>query len=77
MRIEYSRQASKAIERLDKAVKQRIRIGIEALPAGDVKKLKGYSNAYRLRVGEYRVLFDMDSDSIRVTNVLPRGAAYR
>ena len=77
MRIEYSRQAIKAIERLDRAIKQRIRIAAEKLPAGDVRKLKGFSIAYRLRVGGYRVLFDMEGEEIRVTNILPRGDAYK
>lgn len=76
MQIEYSRQAAKAISRINNPLKQRIRIAIENLPSGDVKKLQGYTNAYRLRVGDYRILFDM-TDKIEVTNILPRGEAYK
>ena len=76
MKIEYSRQAQKAIERMDRAAKHRLRDAIEKLPAGDVKKLKGCENAYRLRVGDYRVLYDMN-DGIEITNILPRGNAYK
>jgi len=77
MRIDYSHQAKKAIARLDRALKRRVRMAIEKLPGGDVKKLKGFSIAYRLRVGDYRVLFDMEGNEIKVTNVLPRGEAYK
>lgn len=77
MKIELSKSAAKAIGRMDTVTKRRIRLGIENLPRGDVKKLQGYLNAYRLRVGDWRILFDMDVDSIRVTNILPRGDAYK
>ena len=58
------------------AFKQNIKDAIEKLPDGDVKKLKGYTNAFRLRVGDYRILFDMNG-LIEVTDVLPRGQAYK
>ena len=74
--IIYSKPAVKAIERMDATTKRRIKSAIEKLPAGDVKKLSGYSYAYRLRVGDWRVLFDM-GDDIMVTDILPRGGAYK
>lgn len=77
MNVEYSKVTAKVINRLDTVTKRRIRTGIEALPKGDVKKLQGYLNAYRLRVGDWRVLFDMDAETIKVTNILPRGSAYK
>ena len=67
----------KHIEDLDKASKQRIKTAIEKLPFGDIKKLKGYQNDYRLRVGKLRVLFSLDNDIITVKDVLPRGQAYK
>jgi mRNA-degrading endonuclease RelE of RelBE toxin-antitoxin system len=76
MIITYSKQAAKAISRMDTAAKQRIKAAIEKLPAGDVKKLSGYSYAYRLRVGDWRILFDM-SDDIKINDILPRGDAYK
>lgn len=43
----------------------------------DLKKLRGYKNHYRLRVGKYRVLFELQSDrTIVVYDVLPRKVAY-
>ena len=76
MQIKYSKQAVKAINRINNPTKQRIKVAIEKLPIGDIKKLQGYSNAYRLRVGEYRILFDI-SENIEITNILPRGEAYK
>jgi mRNA interferase RelE/StbE len=77
MNITYTKQASKSIARLDTPTKQRIRQGIHKLPAGDVTRLKGHINLYRLRVGDWRVLFTMTADKILVENVLPRGDAYK
>ncbi|MBK7180751.1 MAG: type II toxin-antitoxin system RelE/ParE family toxin [Chloroflexi bacterium] len=45
----------------------------------NVKRLVNFDVAYRLRVGNYRILFERD-DEIRiidVIDVLPRGRAYR
>ena len=67
----------KHIEDLDKASKQRIKTAIEKLQFRDIKKLKGYQNDYRLRVGKLRVLFSLDNDIITVKDVLPRGQAYK
>lgn len=77
MQIEYSRQASKVISGLDNPLKQRIKAAIEKLPDGDVKKLKGYTTKYRLRVGDYRIIFDMSGNIITVGELLPRGEAYK
>ena len=49
------------------------------LQASNVKRLVDFDVSYRLRVGNYRVLFERD-DIIRiidVIDVLPRGRAYR
>lgn len=63
MKIIYSRSAAKAIESLDKAMKQRIKTGIEGLtevpPVGDIKMMQGTNPpGYRLRIGKYRVLYE-------------------
>lgn len=77
MRIEYEKEAAKHIQAQDKPTKQRLKKAIEKLPDGDVKKLQGYKNDYRLRVGNLRVLFSVDGDIITVKDVLPRGQAYK
>jgi mRNA interferase RelE/StbE len=46
---------------------------------GDIKKLQGHDHDWRLRVGDYRVRFAVDThtDQIIVLRILPRGRAYR
>jgi len=75
--IELSKSAAKALETLDKPTKVRIVAGIRNLPAGDVKKLKGYTAAFRLRIGDYRIIFEMSAVAIYVSDILPRGEAYK
>ena len=44
---------------------------------GDVKKLKGSRNEYRLRVGDCRVLFDLEGRTATVYAVGNRKDIYR
>ena len=44
--------------------------------SGDVKKLKGQTNLYRLRVGNHRLLFRLDGAKIEVYAVKQRKDAY-
>ena len=76
MNITYAKPAKKALERMEVSTRQRIRVAVSKLPSGDVKKLQGQTIAYRLRVGDYRILFDMDTE-ITITNIIPRGDAYK
>lgn len=75
--IVYEKDAAKHISKMDKPTKQRIKKAIEKLPSGDVKKLQGYSEDYRLRVGDLRVIFSVDNDIIIIKDVLPRGQVYK
>lgn len=45
--------------------------------SGDVKRLTNHTPEYRLRVGDYRVLFDVVDDKIIVYRVKHRKDAYR
>ena len=44
--------------------------------AGDVKRLTKLSPSYRLRVGDWRVLFEIEGDMIVVHDVKHRSKAY-
>ncbi|MBQ3426335.1 MAG: type II toxin-antitoxin system RelE/ParE family toxin [Clostridia bacterium] len=77
MEIEYSKQAKKDIKELNEPIKGRIKKAIEKIPQGDIRKLKGYMNIYRLRVGGYRIIYKATIDGIYVEAVLPRGSAYK
>jgi len=45
----------------------------------DVKKLKGLENNYRIRKGNWRILYivDFDSKTIFINRILPRKSAYK
>lgn len=45
-------------------------------PLLDIKKLKGYQNHYRLRVGKFRVLFFLDNSKIVVYKIGKREDIY-
>jgi len=73
----YSKQAVKSIGKINNPTKRRIKNGIEKLPDGDVKKLQGYENLYRLRVGDLRIIFSYaDEDTILIEEVETRGSVY-
>lgn len=76
MEINFSKSFQKSLKTMDKPTKQRVKNAIEKLPLGDIKKLQGYSGMYRLRIGNYRVIFEMNNDIIYIKDILPRGQAY-
>ena len=43
----------------------------------NLKKLKGDDNAYRIRVGDYRIGFFLEGDTMTFTRVLHRRQFYR
>jgi len=43
---------------------------------GDVKKLTNHTPEYRMRSGNYRVLFEIEEDKIVVYRILHRKEAY-
>ncbi len=62
-RIEYKPSAEREFHALPKEVQRRIRPRIDALaldprPPG-AKKLRGYVNRWRIRVGDYRVIYEV------------------
>jgi len=70
--ILVERYAQKQILKLDKKVIPLIKTAIASLsenprPYG-YKKLKG-EEAYRIRVGDYRIIYEIDNDKIIVTVV--------
>lgn len=76
MKILYSRQAQKFLKRQDEFTRNRIIRAVNALPSGDVKKLRG-KEGYRLRVGTYRIIFDRDGNVILIEKIDNRGEVYK
>jgi mRNA interferase RelE/StbE len=76
--VEYSKKAVKVINRLDAPLKQRIRAAVNALPKGDVRLLSGKTGTWRLRIGDWRVLFSYpERNKILVEKIGPRGQVYK
>lgn len=76
MVINYSKQAIKFLSKQDKPTRIRIIEAIKQLPQGDVKKLQG-QKSYRLRVGDYRVIFDRNGDILYIEKIDNRGQVYK
>lgn len=78
-KISFEKQALRFLEKQDKKKRLRIYKAIYQLPhSGDNKKLKGFENKYRLRVGDCRVIYDRFDDELRigVVNIDNRGQVY-
>jgi len=77
------KKAVKQLEKLDEDTRGRIVEALHTLRDGgfsrrlDIVKLRGYKNQYRLRIGKYRILFElMPERTIVVYAILPRKVAY-
>lgn len=78
MRVEIRPAALKSLKRLSRPDRERIAAAIDRLPEGDVRKLRGVQQTWRLRVGDWRVLFALDRAErlVDVLAIRPRGRAY-
>ena len=80
MYVELLRDAAKYLNRMNQPDKGRIKRALEKLelepPQGDITPLEG-KDGYRLRVGGYRVLYDVTGNMIVVYNIAPRGQVYK
>ncbi|MDZ8189662.1 MAG: type II toxin-antitoxin system RelE/ParE family toxin [Nostoc sp. ChiSLP02] len=75
-KVEILRGALKQLKKIPLELQERIQIKIDDLateprPNG-VKKLKGKENAYRIRVGDYRIIYEI-FDELLVVNVVEVG----
>jgi mRNA interferase RelE/StbE len=82
-RLFIEKKAQKQLDNLNLSVKENLKENILKLKVGflpelDIKKLKGYKNHYRLRIGKYRILFELqEGPSVMVYAILPRKNAYK
>ena len=71
--------ARRALRAMSPEVARRIVRKMERLRqdlSGDVKRLKAMAPNYRLRVGDWRVLFDVQGTAITIHEVKHRSEAY-
>ena len=79
-RIEFKPQALKDAKKIPKKDLKRIISKIEQLSddlRGDVKRLTHFSPEFRLRVGEYRILFETEDDRLVIYRIRHRKDAYK
>lgn len=78
--IEIRKRAEKDLASLPKADAQRIAYALFLLEnglTGDIKKLASALPEYRLRIGVWRVLFEIVERKIIIYRILHRQEAYR
>ena len=72
-RVTIKRKAEKQIAHIAPAMQPRIVAGIHALSDsatwGDVRALVNHKYGYRLRVGDYRVLFDISNGQLAIGDI--------
>ncbi|WP_236793280.1 type II toxin-antitoxin system RelE/ParE family toxin [Amycolatopsis sp. GM8] len=71
--IEITREALRALAKLDKPIRRRLqaaidKLGSEPRPHG-ARALQGLKGAYRVRVGDYRIVYTIDDGRLIVVIV--------
>jgi mRNA interferase RelE/StbE len=77
--IEFKQRSVKDLKAVPAEDRRRIVARIEAMKnglSGDVKRLTDFSPEYRLRVGDYRVLFEVEDEKILIYRIKHRKDAY-
>lgn len=78
--VQFKPRAVKEITRLSSRMQLAILNDIEVMSddlTGDVKRLTHFTPEYRLRVGDYRVLFEIEDKNLIVYRVRHRREVYR
>lgn len=82
-RIEWKQSAKKELKKLPDQARHRILAAVEGLqedprPPGS-KKLVGVEQTYRLRVGDYRIIYSFHAPAlcVEIIRVADRKVAYR
>jgi len=81
MKIELRKSAIKDLDKISSKDKKRIIKSIESLTnfpkVSNLKQLITSDYAFRMRVGVYRILYDVVNDTIFVARILHRKDAYK
>jgi len=81
MKISIRKKAIKDLKKIDNSQKEKIKKEILKLKnfpnVENVKKLVNFEPAYRLRVGDFRILFDVENNEIVIGRILHRKDSYK
>ncbi len=78
--VQFKPRAVRDVERLPSRIQAQLLAKIEEMRndlKGDVKRLTNFTPEYRLRVGDYRVLFEVEEKKIIIYRIRHRREAYR
>lgn len=78
-KVEFKPHAIKDCRKVEKKFSNIIFSKIELLSKnlqGDVKRLTNFTPEYRLRVGDYRILFETEDDKIIIYRIRHRKEVY-
>ena len=80
MKIIFDEEALKDLKKLDKQISKFILKKIESLKnypvVSNIKKLKNFYPPYRYRINDYRILFDIEDNTIIIFKIVHRKDAY-
>ena len=80
MELIINKKAEKDLDKLPFSITKKILIEINKLKnfpnVQNVKKLTNFSPSYRFRVGDYRVLFEVENNQIIIYRIIHRKDAY-
>jgi mRNA interferase RelE/StbE len=69
-KIIYKEVALKQLQKIEKSQQQRIVLATDLLSQNPrpprVKKVQGYANLWRIRVGDFRVTYQIDEDVLTI-----------
>jgi mRNA interferase RelE/StbE len=72
----YDRVSADTARRLNRCFEALVK---DPLAGGDIRRVQGTSGVYRFRVGNLRVIYEVDTRQriVKVSAILPRGEAYK
>ncbi len=79
-KIEFKPRAINDLKTIPISESRRVIEKIEALQnglTGDVKQLTNFTPEYRLRVGDYRALFEIEGEKVVIYRIKHRKDAYK
>ena len=81
--VRFANSAAREFRSLPSEIKRRVGEAVDSLqrtprPAG-VRKLRGHHESYRVRIGSYRIVYEIDDSITRIliTKIRHRSEAYR